>query len=249
MKKSIFISLISIALLGGCEMKKQNEQLSSENEALKLQLEIAKQSASTLEEIGGLLDSIDQSRNRLMLNMESGTSYDNYVERLQELNDYVADTEEKLRNLESALEKSQGSGNAYAATINRLRSDLKKKTEEIALLQEQVENYKAENENLITTINLQEAELTDKSSQIQTKREELALLEERIKQMLDMSKVSEADQFFARGEAIEEAANRTKLAPRKRKETYKEAMEMFERAKSLGREDAQAKIDELQKKI
>lgn len=249
MKKSIFFSLISIALLGSCEMKKQNEQLSSENEALKLQLEIAKQSASTLDEIGGLLDSIDESRNRLMLTMESGTSYDNYVERLQELNEYVLNTEEKIRNLEAALQKSQGSGNAYAATINRLRADLKKKTEEIAMMQEQVENYKAENENLITTINLQEAELTDKSSQIQAKKEELALLEERIKQMLDMSKISEADQYFARGEAIEEAANRTRLAPRKKKETFKEALEMFERAKSLGREDAQAKIDELQNKI
>ena len=62
-------------------------------------------------------------------------------------------------------------------------------------------------------------------------------------------KVNEADQYFARAQAIELAANRTKLAPRKKKETFKEAIELYKKALSLGKAEAQAKISELEKRI
>ena len=74
-------------------------------------------------------------------------------------------------------------------------------------------------------------------------------MEEKIQQVQLQSKVSEADSYFARGQAVEEAANRTKLAPRKKKETYKEAIELYKKALSLGKQEAQAKIDALSKKI
>jgi hypothetical protein len=48
---------------------------------------------------------------------------------------------------------------------------------------------------------------------------------------------------------VEEAANRTKLAPRKKKETLKEAIELYKKALSLGKQEAQARIAELEKKI
>jgi hypothetical protein len=63
------------------------------------------------------------------------------------------------------------------------------------------------------------------------------------------SKLSEADSYYARAEAVEEAANRTKLAPRKKKETLKEAIELYKKAQSLGNTKAQAKIDELTKRV
>jgi hypothetical protein len=63
------------------------------------------------------------------------------------------------------------------------------------------------------------------------------------------SKMSEADAYFARGQAVEEAANRTKLAPRKKKETYREAVELYKKALSLGKNEAQDKITELEKKL
>ena len=63
------------------------------------------------------------------------------------------------------------------------------------------------------------------------------------------SKVDEADAYFARAEAVEEAAKRTKLAPRKRKESLKEALELYKKAAALGREDANGKVTELEKRI
>jgi hypothetical protein len=61
--------------------------------------------------------------------------------------------------------------------------------------------------------------------------------------------MNEADSYFARATAVEEAANRTKLAPRKKKETYKEAIELYKKALSMGKQEAQDKITALEKKV
>ncbi len=102
-------------------------------------------------------------------------------------------------------------------------------------MQEQVEKYRNENQNLITTVGMQEAELTDKQSQIETKTQELALIEARVQELMIQGKMSEADAYYARAQAVEEAANRTKLAPRKKKETLREAVELYKKALSLGK--------------
>ena len=116
-------------------------------------------------------------------------------------------------------------------------------------MQEQVEKYRNENQNLITTVGMQEAELTDKQSQIETKTQELALIEARVQELMIQGKMSEADAYYARAQAVEEAANRTKLAPRKKKETLREAVELYKKALSLGKSEAQDNITALEKKL
>ncbi len=195
------------------------------------------------------MDSIDANRQLLRVNMVEGTTYDNYTSRMKDINNYVKDTQNKIEDLEKALKKSKGNANAYAATIKKLKADLETRNKEIAALNEQVEQLKSENQNLITTVGLQEAELNDKTAMIEEKKQELALLEEKIQQVQLQSKVSEADSYFTRAQAVEEAGNRTKLAPKKKKETYKEAIELYKKALSLGKTEAQANIDALEKKI
>src|SRR6185436_8084110 len=139
--------------------------------------------------------------------------------------------------------------NAFSATIKKLKADLEKKNEEIALLESKVSELGTQNENMKITIDMQEAELNDKQAPIDTKTQELALIENRIQELMIQSKMSEADSYFARAQVVEEAANRTKLAPRKKKDTYKEALELYRKAQSLGNDKAQAKIDELEKRV
>jgi chromosome segregation ATPase len=181
--------------------------------------------------------------------MVEGTTYDDYKARMKDINSYVKDTQRKIDDLEKSLSKSKSSSNAFSKTIKQLRADLETKTKSIADLQEQVEKYRNENENLITTVGMQEKELVDKQSEIDAKAQELALIEARIQELMIQSKMSEADAYYARAQAVEEAANRTRLAPKKKKETLKEAVELYKKALSLGKEEAQAKIDELEKKI
>jgi len=235
-------------LFTGCDTQ-EKERLQSRVDSLEVELENSQKVAQTLQEVGTLLDSIDASRQVLKVNIVEGTTFDDYTARMKDLNSYVAETEKKIDALEEDLKKESSGSSALKATIGRLRKDLKGKTEEIAVLQEQVEKFRGENENLIQTVDLQEAMLEDKESELFTKQQELALIEARIQELMIQSKMTEADAYFARAAAVEEAANRTRLAPRKKKETLAEAVELYKKALSLGKEEAQAKIEELEGRI
>lgn len=232
----------------GCDTQ-EKERLQSRVDSLQVELENSQKVAQTLQEVGTLLDSIDASRQVLKVNIVEGTTFDDYTARMKDLNSYVVETEKKIDALEGELKEQTTGSSALKATIGRLRRDLKGKTDEIAVLQEQVEKFRNENENLVQTVGLQDAMLEDKEAEIFTKQQELALIEARIQELMIQSKMTEADAYFARAAAVEEAANRTRLAPRKKKETLAEAVELYKKALSLGKEEAQAKIDELEEKI
>ena len=247
MKKLLIVVSIGVlfASCGGAEKEKMKNQLDS----LQNELQVSQQMNQTLAEVGTLMDSIDASRQVLRVNMVEGTTYAAYTSRMKDLNNYVKETQSKIGDLEKSLKKSKANNNAFAATIKKLKADLETKNGEIASLQQKVQDLGTQNDNMKITIDLQEAELNDKTSQIEAKTQELALIEAKIQELMIASKMSESDSYFARGQAVEEAANRTKLAPRKKKDTYKEAIELYKKALSLGNDKAQARIDELTKKV
>jgi chromosome segregation ATPase len=247
LKKLLLLSLI-VVLLMRCD-KKEKETLRSQVDSLTRELQTSQEMAETLTEVGTLMDSIDASRQLLRVNMVEGTTYEDYSSRMKDLNSYVNETQQKIQSLERSLKDSRANSSLYANTIKKLKADLQTRTEEISMLEQQVDKYRSENENLINTVGLQEAEIADKQSQIETKAQELALIEARVQELMIQSKMSEADAYFTRAQAVEEAANRTKLAPKKKKETLKEAVELYKKALSLGKNEAQAKITELEKRL
>jgi chromosome segregation ATPase len=249
MKKLIYALPLALAVVASSCDTKEKEQLKSQVDSLKTELETSQQMAQTLNEVGTLMDSIDASRQLLRVNMVEGTTFDDYSSRMKDINGYVKDTQKKIDELEKSLKTSNSNSNAFSKTIKKLKADLESKTKEIADLQEQVEKYRSENQNLITTVGMQEAEIADKNTQLEGKQQELALIEARIQELMIQSKMSEADAYYARAQAVEEAANRTKLAPRKKKETLKEALELYKKSLSLGKNEAQANIDALDKKL
>jgi chromosome segregation ATPase len=247
MLKNLLFTLSAGALLISCSGEK--DKLQSELDSLRSALQENQQFVETLGQVGVLMDSIDANRQLLRVNMVEGTSYDDYTARMRDINNYVKDTQNKIEDLEKSLKKSKGVANSYAATVKKLKADLETRNQEIVALQANVEQLKGENQKLITTVGLQEAELSDKEAQIIAKQQELALIEARIQELMLQSKMSEADAYYERGKAIEEAAKRTKLAPRKKKDTYREALELYKKAVSLGKAEAQAKVTELEKKL
>jgi chromosome segregation ATPase len=248
MMKNLFYIVLLAVLVISCDTG-QKEALQKQVDSLSLELERSHQMSQTLTEVGTLMDSIDASRQLLRVNMVEGTTYDDYAARMKDLNSYIKETQDKINTLENSLKGSQANAKAFSRTIKKLRADLESKTQEISLLQEQVEKYRNENENLVTTVELQDAEISDKQSQIEAKTQELAFIEARVQELMIQSKMSEADAYYTRASAVEEAANRTRLAPRKKKETLKEAVELYRKALSLGKNEAQAKITELEKRL
>jgi chromosome segregation ATPase len=247
-KKLCAVLPFAALVILGCN-NSDKEALQKKVDSLNVELERSHQMSETLTEVGTLMDSIDASRQLLRVNMVEGTTYDNYASRMKDLNAYIKQTQSKIEDLEKSLKTSKANANAFSRTVKKLKADLESKTQEIALLQEQVEKYRNENDNLLNTVGLQEAEISDKQAQIDAKSQELSLIEARVQELMIQSKISDADAYFTRAQAVEEAANRTKLAPRKKKETYKEAIELYKKALSLGKNEAQDKITELEKKI
>ncbi|MCG8387540.1 MAG: hypothetical protein MJA30_18465 [Cytophagales bacterium] len=245
----IFSAGLALLLLAGCVSKEEHAKLKTELDSVQFELEAAQKAVYTLHEVGVLIDSVDAASDELQMDMELGTSLESYKARMQNIKTYISQTEQKLDQLQIALEKSEANRRAYANTVKKLRSDLAKRGEEIERLQAQVETYKTENKDLLTTLDLKSNELQEKSDEIEQKKEELAMIEARIDSLQSESKMTEADAFYARAEAVEEAARRTKLAPKKKKQTYQEAITLYQEALALGRSDAQDKINALQEKI
>lgn len=241
--------VLPFVLLMACDNASEKQAMQRQIDSLNIELVRSHQMAETLVEVGTLLDSIDASRRLLRIDMVEPISYNDFSERMSDLNAYVKETERKIDAMEASLKSAAGRSSQLSRTIARLRADLESRAQEILLLQEQVEKYRNENQNLISIVELQDAELSDKQAQIEAKTQELAYIEARVQELMIQSKVSEADAYYTRAAAVEEAANRTRLAPRKKKETLREAVELYKKALSLGKNEAQAKIEELEQRL
>jgi chromosome segregation ATPase len=246
--KLLFLVLLPL-FFTACTNNEEKQSMQFQIDSLETELEKSHQVSATLTEIGVLLDSIDANRQLLRVNLEKGTTYDDYTDRLKDLNNYIGDTQEKISALEASLRSSTANEHAFSKALKKLKADLADKEKEMAIISEQVDKYRNENENLIHTVGLQDAEIADKQTEIETKSQELALIEARVQELMIQSKISEADAYYTRAQAVETAANRTKLAPRKKKETLREAIELYKKALSLGKNEAGSKINELERRL
>jgi chromosome segregation ATPase len=246
-RKLLPVFVVAIATTA-CDTQ-EKAKLKSEVDSLRNELQTSQRMAQTLQDVGTLMDSIDANRQLLRVNMVEGTTYDDYTSRMKDLNNYVRETEDKISDLEEQLKKSKGNASSFASMIKKLKAELVTKSQEVILLQEEAERVRNENQNLSETIRLQEEELTTKEDEIRTKEEELAASENKIQEMMIKSKMSEADAYFTQAQAVEETANRTKLAPKKKKASLRQAIDLYKKALSLGKEEAKAKITELEEKL
>src|SRR5690606_23415144 len=240
--------LFGLAIAGAfwsCDTK-EKERLQSQVDSLRTELHESQRTAQTLQEIGVLIDSIDANRQLLRTDVVEGTSYSDYKSRLKDINSHIKETQDKIASLENSMKSAKGS---YATTIKRLKNELEKSTQQIAALQSEVEKMRGENESLAMTVSRRDSTINQNLETIKMKEQDVANLETRVQEIDSQSKASQADLYFAQAQALETAADRTKFAPKKKKETKREALELYKLSLSLGKQDAQAKIDELEKDL
>jgi len=245
MIRKLVLAASVVAMLFGCD-KKEKEALQMQNDSLRTELEVSQQTAMTLQEIGVLIDSIDANRQLLRTDVVEGTSYTDYKTRLLDINHHITDTQAKIESLEKSLKTAKGN---YAVTIKRLKADLELSTQQIAALQGEVEKMREENQSLAMTVSQKDSVISEKLETIKMKEQDVATLEAKVVEVNTASKASQADLYFAQAQALETAAARTKFAPKKKKETQREALELYKLSLSLGKTDAQTKIDELEKEL
>lgn len=240
--------LIVILLFGGCNSKEVT-RLQIENDSLRNELNARYHVLTNLTDVRALLDSIDANRNSLRTDLSKGTSYEEFAARLRDINEFVKLSEDKINVIQSSLKTSQNEAAAYLMLVDALKNEVQIHVEEITRLSEEVTKYEEQNLGLKEAIVLKEDEVKQINIKITEKQQELLLLESRIEAMAKDSKVTEADAYYARARAVEEAANRTRLAPQKKRDTYKEALELYKRSLSLGKEEARRDIADLEEKI
>ncbi len=245
MKINSYLLILCLFTIYSCgnKLEVENQELAEKIDSLAIQLSYATQAIDVLAEVGSTLDSIEAEREILRFEMlEGGISDDDFSNRIVILNDMLAQAEDRV----NALEQS----NARSSTIIRkLREDLAEQTKTITFLEGVLETSRRENISLKQAMVRQADEIKDLESDIVEKRQELALIEEQVQSMMIEAKKSEAEALYARAEAYEETANRTKLAPKKKKETLKQALELYKQSEELGFEKASEKVKELEGKV
>lgn len=246
--KQLFGVIVLILALSGCNKQKEIA-LQKEVDSLKLEVSVNRQMTETLQEVGLMIDSIDANRHALRTDLVEGTSYADYTNRMREINTYVASTQAKIEDLEKALKKSNSSTGNYASIVKKLKKELETKTLELTALTEAVTKYRAQNDTLMTTVELQTAEIADKTEQLAAKHDEVTRLEDQVKQISEQAKFDLADSYYQRALALEEAAKRTHFAPKKKKSTKREALELYKLAATGGKVEANEKIAQLEKEI
>lgn len=244
MKKYI-LGFAIVVVLFGCDTK-EKEALQSKVDSLNVQLIASKQVEESMNEVGVLIDSIDASRKSLHVSMIEGNSYADYVARLQDINTYVKQTEAKLAELEKS---SKNSSKASARAIRGYKADLAKQSAEILDLQLRLAQQQDQNMKLWVRINEKDSILSMRDQMIKMNESDIASLEKLFNETQLENKTTVSNLYFAQAQALETAANRTQFAPRKKKETRREALELYKLSLSLGNIEAQKKIDELEKKL
>ena len=212
---------------------------------MRTELQVSQQTNKELEEVGVLIDSIDASRQLLRADVVEGTSYKDYKNRLLSINNHIKETQAKIAELEKSVKKN----NASQASIKRLRSDLEARTAQIAALTAEVERYRGEAVVLVRNLSQRDSLLAVNNETIKLREQDITSLETKVEVNNTAAKNTQADLYFAQAQALETAASRTKFAPKKKKETQREALELYKMSLSLGKQEAQQKIDELEKEI
>ena len=233
MKKIQYLLLLSPILFVSCQ-NSDCSQMSSEIDSLRQEINSGGQMVDAVATVNSLLDSIDVTRHTMRIHHANGNEMHHYDARMLELKDYVKQTENKIGELEASMVETSVNSESYLAIISALKDELRMRNEELGLIED---NERLNNEELLRSVQLEDME-----SRLEVKKLELMLLELRLAEMVRAMKLSEAESYYLQASALEESAKRTKLAPFKRRQALRQAIELYEKSLAKGNGDAKEKL-------
>lgn len=244
MKVLILVLGVASAFIS-CDTQERS-RLQLKADSLEYALLDSKKAELAMNEVGILLDSIDDSRHALRLNVFEGITYADYINRLRAINKHIQKTQAKLADMEADAKKANRS---TSATIKRLRTDLEARSNEVLELQLDVAALRDMHSVQAAQLLRQDSLISSKDEIIRLKTADVAKLEVLMKDINDLNRIKVGNLYYAQAAALEVAAKRTKFAPRKKKETKREALELYRLAYSLGNDAAQVRITALEKDL
>lgn len=238
----IILSAAIIVIFVGCESKKF-EALKGENDSLKKELDSRNLVFMALKNADRLLDSIDVNRRFQQKNI-GGPIHQRLDIRLNHLNQYVKFSEKKISHIEKELKSARNESLAYLMMADALKGEVVIGVEEIEQLEDTLVKYQELTTGLSWDVQSSEAAMIDFYSQLHARETQLETLEEKIREMV---KLTEAETYYVRAKSVEAKAQKLRLAPLRKRESFMEALELYRKAYSLGKKEAHRHILELEK--
>jgi chromosome segregation ATPase len=241
------LRILSVLMVGfcfvACESKKI-AQLQHQNDSLRHELSTRNSLLVAMYEAAALLDSIEIN-NQYVADAASQQPYhEQFSVRLHQINQYIKRSQQKINVMERELSSTKNEAFAYLMMVDALKGEVGIRDGEIEVLADSVEVFESQNSGLSQNLKAKEEAMANLYRDIKEKQQKLMVLEEKV---TDMVRLTEADAYYARARSIEENAKKIKLAPVKRKETYRESLELYKKSFSLGNKQAEPKILQIQK--
>ncbi len=211
-------------------------------DSLELALMDAKYTATILEQVGLYMDSIDLNRNLVKLELETGLSTEDYIERMKSINEYTQKAQWSIAELEKT-------NNKYASQVKRFKQQITKLETDVASLQQSVDLFQSKNEDLLTLLAISDDELSELELELEVSGLELEETNEKIVSLSDKITLTEAEKHYVKGEGMEAVAEHIQFAPKKKKQTMEDALASYDKAYSMGYEPAKVKIDQMKLKL
>ena len=236
--RSILILFIAGLFLMSCSSR-ETLRLRAENARLRKALEEYQPELTAMRNMNAWLDSIDINRHSPRDDRNSTPAPRAVSSRLRDVNRYVITSEEKLTGLEDALHQSKQMLSGYQQVIGALQDELNIRDEQIEDLKASLSVYQHAHRSLTQNVIIRQDSLT-------AMREDLSLLQAKMDGLLAHLRLKEGDAMYAKAKATQEVAQRSKTTATWKREAYREALEVFKKAFSLGNQEAADSIAELE---
>jgi len=249
------ISFVLVSLwITACQSENaETEKLRQENAQLRQEITdnqvIANKIASGVNDIILLLDSVERTENEMYVSLEGGTSYQDLKQRIEKIHTKFFASKEALNGVELALQKTNQQNNQLYQTIENLKGKLAEKEKHILELQNQIEKYKEDNRKLITRVDVMKEMLQKRNEEIMMKKRELTALNSQLNELKYQQLQAQIQSYVTQGDAAYEIAERTQLAPKKKREAYQQAYDFYKRAYDSGRVDVLEKMKLIERKM
>lgn len=152
----------------------------------------------------------------------------------------------ELSKIQRQLGRFRHENSAYTMMVDALKGEVGIRDGELTQLTSSISEYETANQRLLDSIRFHESRATDLHLNVGEKQQQLNLLETRMQRLESEFRLTEAEVYFAKAQLVEQDARRTKLAPQKKKQTYSEALELYRKAYTLGKKEAQENIHNLE---
>jgi hypothetical protein len=238
--------IIPVAVAGAlfsCDNRKV-DMLARQNDSLRHELQKAEEVIASFRKVSKTIESLEGFKNVATKDLKGNAAHEVLASRIHGIHDHVVKTEARVNSLNKELRSSRHENSAYVMMVDALKGELQIRVDEVTVLEGSIADVEAMNEELKME---NDKAVTGLLSTINEKQTLLAGLQTRLDRLQIDFKNTEAEATYARAQAVEESARKTRFAPAKKKEAFTEALELYKKAKSLGKTEAQFNIESLQK--